>query len=548
MGCGRRMRGRPSPSVVDRGLLHKRIRELEPLVDIYDGGAMVERLRELYWDYANKKLQPFTHCVQQALERCQHQRRRLQAKHGRDWGGGAEEDGIIEGASTPSSRSVKRPREEAAPVSPARSTTPVSSTSSSSSSSAESDDGDAVYKAKVKPEFDLVKSALREGYSKSRQQPAGGSRGKPETDVQEENAMDSKPRRTAELVGRTAVVTPGPVAGGEGFASVAGEGRDGPRFKDFGGIKALLEELTMEVVVPLCHPHLPRMLGVKPMAGILLHGPPGCGKTKLAHAIANETGVPFYKISATEVISGVSGASEENIRELFKKAYRTAPSIVFIDEIDAIGSKRENLQREMERRIVTQLMTCMDESHQALGTADADSDTESSAKNPGYVIVIGATNRPDAVDPALRRPGRFDRELFLGVPDENARREILSLLTVKLKLDGALDLSKIARATPGFVGADLVALVNKAGNLAMRRIIDKRKCELSTEGCEDQDVEWWRRPWAPEEIEKLSISMFDFEVIYLQYKLLNIFYIDIFKSIDFRLMTFIRYKGKKSMH
>lgn len=128
----------------------------------------------------------------------------------------------------------------------------------------------------------------------------------------------------------------------------------------------------------------------------------------------------------------ISGASEENIRDLFSKAYRTAPSIVFIDEIDAIASKRENLQREMERRIVTQLMTCMDESHQVVGTVDTDLDSETSDRRPGYVLVIGATNRPDAVDPALRRPGRFDREIVLGVPDENSRVEILSVLTRNL--------------------------------------------------------------------------------------------------------------------
>ncbi|GMP40530.1 hypothetical protein CsSME_00010947 [Camellia sinensis var. sinensis] len=247
------------------------------------------------------------------------------------------------------------------------------------------------------------------------------------------------------------------------------------------------------------------------MAGILLHGPPGCGKTKLAHAIANETGVPFYKISATELVSGVSGASEENIRELFAKAYRTAPSIVFIDEIDAIASKRENLQREMERRIVTQLMTCMDESHRLVQPADVDPNAESSNIRPGYVLVIGATNRPDAVDPALRRPGRFDREIVLGVPDENARVQILSVLTRNLRLEGAFDLLKIARSTPGFVGADLAALANKAGNLAMKRIIDRRKSQQSREPTDEDTEDWWRLPWLPEEMENLSITMADFE-------------------------------------
>ncbi|PWA67882.1 cell division cycle 48C [Artemisia annua] len=336
------------------------------------------------------------------------------------------------------------------------------------------------------------------------------------------------------------------------------EGEDGPRFKDLGGMDDVLDVLKMEVIVPLHHPELPRSLGVRPVAGILFHGPPGCGKTKLAHAIANETGLPFYKISATELVSGVeepegilakaglesenkmtyeanlgegsirdgvqngvvfkgvlimiavsdtflfqvteysfattltdiyicysnaSGESEENIRELFTKAYRTAPSIIFIDEIDAIASKREKLQREFERRIVTQLMTCMDESHRA------------------------ATDDPMlAVDSALRRPGRFDREIALRVPNESARIKILTVLTQSLKLEGAFDLVKISKSTPGFVGADLKALVNKAGNRAMKRIIDGRKVELSIE-----NEDWWKMEWTPEEMEKLSITMSDFE-------------------------------------
>ncbi|CAA6670516.1 unnamed protein product [Spirodela intermedia] len=478
--AGKRMRSRGVGSVVDRGLLFKRIQELEGVVDIYDVGCVVEHLRELYRDYGSKKLIPFTHCVQQALEGYRHRQRRQQAKHKE----GGDDEGMNE--ATPSSRSPKRFK--------------MSSAASSSSSSVGSADEDAVFDMEVKPD-----------YSKSRQQPVS-SRPKREEDVQEDNAVDRKLLRATEF-GVTTPVSSGQ-GDGRGAELVGCKGKDGPRFRDFGGIEGILDELMMEVRA-WCPSHI----------WILLHGPPGCGKTKLAQAIANETGVPFYKISATEIVSGVSGegfvqkllrlrfrnyellaiidmtgASEENIRELFKRAYRTAPSIVFIDEIDAIGSKRDNLQREMEKRIVTQLMTCMDESHQALGAADAKLDVEPSEKKPGYVLVIGATNRPDAVDPALRRPGRFDHEIFLGVPDEKARREILSVLTEKLKLDGALDLSKIARATSGF-----------AGNLAMRRIIIRRKSELPAESTEDQHVTWWRQPWTPDEIEKLGISMVDFE-------------------------------------
>ncbi|GKE32097.1 cell division control protein 48 homolog C-like protein [Tanacetum coccineum] len=283
-------------------------------------------------------------------------------------------------------------------------------------------------------------------------------------------------------------------------SEVNGKGNeDGPRFKDLGGMDDVLDELKMEVIVPLYNPELPRSLGVRLLAGILFHGPPGSGKTRLAHGITlllMRLVFRFYKISATELVSGITGSSEENIRELFTKAYKTEPSIVFIDEIDAIASKRENQQREFERRIVTQLMICMDESHRV--TTDG---------KVGYVLVIGATNRPDAVDPALRRPGRFDREIALGVPNENDRIKILTVLTQSLKLEGAFDLVKISRSTPGFVGADLKALVNKAGNLAINRIIEGRKVELSIE-----NEDWWKKEWTPKEMEKLSIMMSDFEM------------------------------------
>lgn len=282
--AGKRMRSRGVGSVVDRGLLFKRIRELEAVVDIYDVGCVVEHLRELYRDYGCKKLIPFTHCVEQALEDYRHRQRRQQAKQKE----GGDNEGMNE--ATPSSRSPKRFK--------------MSSAASSSSSSFGSADEDAVFEMEVKPEFDLMKSAIREGYSKSRPQPVTHPP-KMEEDVQEDNAVDRKLLRTTEF----GVMTPVSSGRGDGRgAELLGcKGRDGPMFRDFGGIEGILDELMMEVVVPLCHPQLPATLGVRPMSGILLHGPPGCGKTKLAQAIANETGVPFYKISATEIVSGVSG-------------------------------------------------------------------------------------------------------------------------------------------------------------------------------------------------------------------------------------------------
>ncbi|KAF2284619.1 hypothetical protein GH714_028230 [Hevea brasiliensis] len=378
---------------------------------------------------------------------------------------------------------------------------PPSASSSESDSesqpsfSAVSTSEDGIYGEQVEPKIDLMQSMLRESY-------AAESKGK-EKNIEVEVASSAKTINKIDIVNSRKSEEDAERLGANvtkewkgkvevsNTASVEAKRKDGPRFRDLGGISSVLEELEMEVFLPLYHPHVPQRLGVNPIGGILLHGPPGCGKTKLAHAIANEVGVPFYKISATEVVSGVSGASEENIRDLFSKAYRTAPSIIFIDEIDAIASKRENLQREMERRIVTQLMTCMDEYHRLILPANANSDSESSNKKPGNVLVIGATNRPDAIDPALRRPGRFDREIRLGVPDENARVEILLVLTRKCTLEGSLDLLQIARSTPGFVGADLDALVDKA---------DKESTE-----------EWWKIPWLPEEIEKLAITMADFE-------------------------------------
>ncbi|XP_057431410.1 cell division control protein 48 homolog C-like isoform X2 [Lotus japonicus] len=267
----------------------------------------------------------------------------------------------------------------------------------------------------------------------------------------------------------------------------------GKRFRDFGGMKKVLERLKREVLLPLCHPKEWRMLGHKPeVSGVLLHGPPGCGKTELAHAIANETRLPLYPISATALVSAGSGSSEANIRDLFSKAYKTAPSIIFIDEIDAIASKRENSQHGMENRMVSQLLTCMNQSV-------LDSESSSS------VLVIGATNRPDAVDPALRRPGRFDCEINIGIPDESAREDILSVLTRGLLIEGPIDLKKLARSTPGFAGADLVCLVKIAGKLAMLRIVDERY--VMREFLED----WLMESWSREERDKLALKMSDFE-------------------------------------
>ncbi|KAG5025870.1 hypothetical protein AAZX31_08G184800 [Glycine max] len=458
-------------------------------------------LRSTYPDYHRTKHQTLIRFVQEALHSTAKLNHTPTPKHC-DGDDDDDEEGEAQSASRKRRKKIDGSEERLQRMEALHVRSKVQRSSSSSSAS-ESDDEDeeetvstsedAIYGEKVEPEFDLMKTMLRKSYT-------------PKKVAAEEKNVELEVGNSSK---DTLVNEERKEVKGSSSGSVSNR-KDGPRFKDLGGMKEVLEELKMEVIVPLFHPQLPRQLGVRPMAGILLHGPPGCGKTKLAHAIAHETGLPFYQISATEVVSGVSGASEENIRELFAKAYRSAPAIVFIDEIDAIASKRENLQREMEKRIVTQLMTCMDQSNRLLQPAD---DVESSGDDhhPGYVLVIGATNRPDAVDPALRRPGRFDREIIIGNPDESAREEILSVLTCDLRLEGLFDLRKIARATSGFVGADLAALVDKAGNLAMKRIIDERKRELSQDLTSEHAEDWWREPWSVEEINKLAIKMSDFE-------------------------------------
>nr|GMD43678.1 cell division control protein 48 homolog C [Ipomoea batatas] len=500
---------------------------------------IVDHLRSAYPQYGRQKMQPFTKRVQDVLQTIN------------------SRGSLIEDSSDDSSDQATPPRKIPRRIDESekrlqqieaqhlrnmqRKKQGADEELSSSDSETGSDDStptsssslDAVYGEKIEPKHDLMRSMLRDQYSEQKAKTTPKSNAKVMEVEVVNNSDANKVKKKVPLLKGKQVLPPspavnlgkkGPELGGIGIESNGEKPNAGPKFKDLGGMGSVVEELKMEVMVPLYHPQLLKHLGIRPMSGILFYGPPGCGKTKLAHAIANETGVPFYKISATELVSGISGASEENIRELFSKAYRTAPSIVFIDEIDAIASKRENVQREMERRIVTQLMTCMDESHRNVQHADGNSASErvdgghGNAMQEGddgkssHVLVIGATNRPDSIDPALRRPGRFDREIVLGIPNENARVDILSVLTRNLKVEGAFDLMKIARSTPGFVGADLVALTNKAGNLAMKRIIDQRKTELSEEPVGgEHNEEWWKEPWSPEEMEKVSITMADFE-------------------------------------
>lgn len=228
------------------------------------------------------------------------------------------------------------------------------------------------------------------------------------------------------------------------------------RLSQLGGLGAQITQLLEMVALPLLHPEIYQHTGVPRPKGVLLHGVPGGGKTQLVRCLAGDLGLPFITVSAPSIVSGMSGESERALRETFDEAKKNAPCILFLDEVDAITPKRETAQREMERRIVAQLLTCMDE----LSTSDKP------------VVIIGATNRPDSLDPALRRAGRFDHEIEMGVPTVEGREEILKVLCTPLSLSPEVDIKQLAKATPGYVGADLTALTTEAGVVAVKRIFE----------------------------------------------------------------------------
>ncbi len=231
-------------------------------------------------------------------------------------------------------------------------------------------------------------------------------------------------------------------------------------YEDIGGLHGEIQRIREMVELPLRHPELFQRLGIEPPKGVFLYGPPGCGKTLLAKGVANESDANFYVISGPEIMSKFYGESEARLREIFQKALETAPSIIFIDEMDAIAPKREEVTGEVERRVVAQLLSLMD----GMGAR-------------GNIIVIGATNRPNAIDPALRRPGRFDREIEIGVPDKMGRYEILQIHTRTMPLASDVDLHRLAEICHGYTGADMSSLCREAAMKALRRYLPEINLE-----------------------------------------------------------------------
>ncbi|MDT7859801.1 MAG: CDC48 family AAA ATPase [Candidatus Calditenuis sp.] len=250
-------------------------------------------------------------------------------------------------------------------------------------------------------------------------------------------------------------------------------------YEDIGGLHEQIQKIREMVELPLRYPELFQKLGIDPPKGVLLYGPPGCGKTLLAKAVATEAEANFFLINGPEIMNKYYGETEAKLREIFRKAEEEAPSIIFIDEIDAIAPKRSEVTGEVEKRVVAQLLALMD-----------------GLESRGQVIVIGATNRPNALDPALRRPGRFDREIEIGIPDKKGRKEILQIHTRGMPLAPDVDIDKLAEITKGYTGADLAALCREAAMKCIRRILPS--------------IDFNEEKLSPEILDQLVVTMRDF--------------------------------------
>ncbi len=250
-------------------------------------------------------------------------------------------------------------------------------------------------------------------------------------------------------------------------------------YEDIGGLKDEIQRLREMVELPMRHPEIFQRLGIEPPKGVLLHGPPGCGKTLLARAVANESEANFFSINGPEIMSKFYGESEARLREIFQQAEKNSPAIIFIDELDSLAPKREEVTGEVERRVVAQLLALLD-----------------GLTSRGNVIVIGATNRPNALDPALRRPGRFDREIEIGIPDKQERYEVVQVHTRGMHLAEDVDLKTLSDISHGYTGADIAALSREAGMKALRRYLP------------EIDLEQERIP--PSVLERMEVTMDDF--------------------------------------
>ncbi len=268
-----------------------------------------------------------------------------------------------------------------------------------------------------------------------------------------------------------------------GEPTVSAKGIPRVTYEDIGGLHEEIRRTREMIELPLRHPELFQRLGIEPPKGVLLYGPPGCGKTLLAKAVANESEANFFSINGPEIMSKFYGESEKRLREIFEKANKNAPGIIFIDELDAIAPKREEVTGEVERRVVAQLLSLMD-----------------GLEARGNIIVIGATNRVNAIDPALRRPGRFDREIELGVPDKQGRLEVLQIHTRGMPLAPDVDLPTLSAITHGYTGADIAALCREAAMKALRRYLPEINLE-------EQHI-------PPELLERMEVNADDFTMAF----------------------------------
>ena len=267
--------------------------------------------------------------------------------------------------------------------------------------------------------------------------------------------IDTKPSGAVLIVQNTKLKLSGNTV--KGYGSV---GETGITYEDIGGLKEQIQKLRDMIELPMRHPEIFHALGIEPPKGVLLYGPPGTGKTLLAKAVANESGANFHYIAGPEIMNKYYGESEKQLRGIFEEAKKNAPSIIFIDELDSIASKREELTGEVERRVVAQLLSLLD-----------------GLEKRGQVVVMGATNRINAIDPALRRPGRFDREVEIGVPDREGRNEILKIHTRTMPLAENVELEDLSNQTHGFVGADILAFAREAAMKTLRRYLPEMNME-----------------------------------------------------------------------